>query len=66
MEAGDSEKEEVGCAPAEERQTYLFPTVPAHCPSFFSSLSPQKFVDLSNQMYIVITMPYPKTDGKNA
>ncbi|MED1618497.1 hypothetical protein, partial [Aneurinibacillus migulanus] len=41
------------CAPAEERQTYLFPTVPAHRPSFFSYLSPQEFVDVSNQMYIV-------------
>ncbi|WP_053912133.1 hypothetical protein [Aneurinibacillus migulanus] len=41
------------CAPAEERQTCLFPTAPAHRPSFFSSLSPQEFVDVSNQMYIV-------------
>ncbi|KIV54296.1 hypothetical protein AM501_18800 [Aneurinibacillus migulanus] len=40
------------CAPAEERQTCLFPTAPAHRPAFFSSLSPQEFVDLSNQMYI--------------
>ncbi|KPD06993.1 hypothetical protein AM501_17500, partial [Aneurinibacillus migulanus] len=37
---------------AEERQTCLFPTVPVHRPSFFSYLSPQEFVNLSNQMYI--------------
>ncbi|MED0734253.1 hypothetical protein P4S84_20650, partial [Aneurinibacillus aneurinilyticus] len=29
-----------------------FSTVPTHRPSFFSYLLPQKFVDLSNQMYI--------------
>ncbi|WP_200908950.1 hypothetical protein [Aneurinibacillus migulanus] len=40
------------CAPAEKRRTCLFPTAPAHRPSFFSSLSPQEFVDVSNQMYI--------------
>ncbi|MED0893450.1 hypothetical protein [Aneurinibacillus migulanus] len=40
------------CAPAEERQTYLFLTAPAHRPSFFSYLLPQEFVDVSNQMYI--------------
>ncbi|MGG4534601.1 hypothetical protein, partial [Aneurinibacillus migulanus] len=43
------------CAPAEERPTCLFPTAPAHRPSFFSSLSPQEFVNVSNQMYIVST-----------
>ncbi|WP_161795157.1 hypothetical protein [Aneurinibacillus migulanus] len=37
LEVGDSEKEEVGYA---------------HRPSFFSYLSPQEFVDVSNQMYI--------------
>ncbi|KIV51231.1 hypothetical protein TS65_28010 [Aneurinibacillus migulanus] len=42
------------CDPAEERQTCLFPTVPAHHPSFFSYLSPQEFVDVSNQMYITL------------
>ncbi|MED4728235.1 hypothetical protein P9597_08780 [Aneurinibacillus migulanus] len=42
------------CDPAEERQTCLFPIAPAHRPSFFSSLSPQEFVDVSNQMYIII------------
>ncbi|KIV51457.1 hypothetical protein AM501_16380 [Aneurinibacillus migulanus] len=40
------------CAPAEERPASLFPTAPAHRPSFLSCLSPQEFVDLSNQMYI--------------
>ncbi|MMZ54696.1 hypothetical protein D1872_165220 [compost metagenome] len=38
--------------PMKERQMCLFPTVPAHRPSFFSYLSPQEFVDVSNQMYI--------------
>ncbi|KIV50793.1 hypothetical protein TS65_28585 [Aneurinibacillus migulanus] len=42
------------CAPAEKRRTCLFPTAPAHRPSFFSYLSPQEFVDVSNQMYIDI------------
>ncbi|MED0892375.1 IS200/IS605 family element transposase accessory protein TnpB [Aneurinibacillus migulanus] len=40
------------CAPAEKRRSCLFPTAPAHRPSFFSYLSPQEFVDVSNQMYI--------------
>ncbi|WP_161806146.1 hypothetical protein [Aneurinibacillus migulanus] len=48
------EKEEGGYAlrPGRKRRTCLFPTAPAHHPSFFSYLSPQEFVDLSNQMYI--------------
>ncbi|KIV50150.1 hypothetical protein [Aneurinibacillus migulanus] len=48
------EKEEGGYAlrPGKKRRTCLFPTVPAHRPSFFSYLSPQEFVDLSNRMYI--------------
>ncbi|ERI08473.1 hypothetical protein HMPREF0083_03423 [Aneurinibacillus aneurinilyticus ATCC 12856] len=40
------------CVLAEERPVYLFLTVPTHRPSVFSYLLPQKFVDLSNQMYI--------------
>ncbi|ERI07483.1 hypothetical protein ABEX18_14610 [Aneurinibacillus migulanus] len=43
---------ETPCAPAEERPACLFPTALAHRPSFFSSLSPQEFVDVLNQMYI--------------
>ncbi|KIV51911.1 hypothetical protein TS65_25460 [Aneurinibacillus migulanus] len=39
------------CAPAEDRPACLFPTAPAHRPSFFSSLSPQEFADVSNQIY---------------
>ncbi|MED0895193.1 hypothetical protein P4T35_24000, partial [Aneurinibacillus migulanus] len=48
------EKEEGGYAlrPGRKRRTCLFPIVPAHRPSFFSYLSPQEFVDVSNQMYI--------------
>jgi hypothetical protein len=42
------------CDPAEERPVCLFPT--AHRLSFFSSLSPQEFVDLSNQMYTDIAV----------
>ncbi|WP_218033578.1 hypothetical protein, partial [Aneurinibacillus migulanus] len=48
--------------PAEERQTCLFPTALPHRPSFFSSLSPQEFIDLSNQMYIV-KVNYATTSG---
>ncbi|WP_235499300.1 hypothetical protein [Aneurinibacillus migulanus] len=49
------EKEEGGYAlrPGRKRGTCLFPTAPTHCPSFFSYLPPQEFVDVSNQMYIV-------------
>ncbi|KIV55080.1 hypothetical protein AM501_23250 [Aneurinibacillus migulanus] len=48
------EKEEGGYAlrPDRKRRTCLFPTAPAHRSSFFSYLSPQEFVDVSNQMYI--------------
>ncbi|KIV57400.1 hypothetical protein AM501_29580 [Aneurinibacillus migulanus] len=55
MEGGDSEKEKVGCALRSSRRkaNVSFPTAPAHRPSFLSSLSPQEFVDVSNQMYIV-------------
>ncbi|MED3421084.1 hypothetical protein P4420_30700, partial [Bacillus thuringiensis] len=60
LEGGDSEKEEVGCALRSGRRkaACLFPTAPAHRPSFFSYLSPQEFVDLSNQMYIESFFPY--------
>ncbi|MED4729723.1 copper amine oxidase N-terminal domain-containing protein [Aneurinibacillus migulanus] len=37
----------------EKRVTLDGATIDAHRPSFFSSLSPQEFVDVSNQMYIV-------------
>ncbi|MED4731626.1 hypothetical protein P9597_26530 [Aneurinibacillus migulanus] len=40
------------CDSAEKWRTCLFPNAPTHRPSFFSYLTPQEFVDLSNQMYI--------------
>jgi hypothetical protein len=43
---------DVPCALAEERPACLFPTAPAHLPSFFPYLLPQACVDVSNQMYI--------------
>ncbi len=58
LAGGEMEKEEGGYAlrPGKKRRTCLFPTVPAHLPSFFSYLSPQEFVDVSNQMYIKRTL----------
>ncbi|KON96723.1 hypothetical protein AF333_15810 [Aneurinibacillus migulanus] len=54
MEGGDSEKRRGWMRPAirQKRDQRVF-FRPAHRPSFFSSLSPQEFVDVSNQMYIV-------------
>ncbi|MED4731992.1 hypothetical protein P9597_28445 [Aneurinibacillus migulanus] len=55
MEGGDSEKEEVGCALRSGRRkaNVSFSDRSLHRSSFFSYLSPQEFVDVSNQMYIV-------------
>ncbi|MED4732360.1 hypothetical protein P9597_30520 [Aneurinibacillus migulanus] len=52
MEVGNSEKEDVGCALRSSRRKANVFFSDRHRPSFFSSLSPQEFVDLSNQMYI--------------
>ncbi|ERI08492.1 hypothetical protein HMPREF0083_03442 [Aneurinibacillus aneurinilyticus ATCC 12856] len=49
---GQKKRLDAPCVSAEERPVCLFPTVPTHRPSVFSYLLPQKFVDLSNQMYI--------------
>ncbi|KIV51504.1 hypothetical protein AM501_01480 [Aneurinibacillus migulanus] len=53
------------CAPAEERPAFLFPIAPAHRPSFFSSLSLQEFVDVSNQIYIYDCKKKAHTDREN-
>ncbi|WP_152623476.1 hypothetical protein [Aneurinibacillus migulanus] len=53
MEGGDSEKEEVGCALRSSRRKASVSFSNRYRPSFFSYLSLQEFVDLSNQMYIV-------------
>ncbi|ERI10748.1 hypothetical protein HMPREF0083_01166 [Aneurinibacillus aneurinilyticus ATCC 12856] len=50
---GRKKRVDVPYAPTEERPMCLFPTAPAHRPSFFSYLPPQTCVDVSNQMYIV-------------
>ncbi|KIV56144.1 hypothetical protein [Aneurinibacillus migulanus] len=54
MEVGDSEKEEIGCALRSSRRKASVSF--SDRPSFFSSLSPQEFVDLSNQMYINVAV----------
>ncbi|MED0894203.1 hypothetical protein [Aneurinibacillus migulanus] len=54
MEEDDSEKEEGGCALRSSRRkaNVSFSARSHHLPSFFSYLSPQEFIDVSNQMYI--------------
>ncbi|MCP1358959.1 hypothetical protein [Aneurinibacillus migulanus] len=52
MEVGDSEKEEGGCALRSSIRKANVSFSDRSRPSFFSYLSPQEFVDLSNQMYI--------------
>ncbi|MED0893468.1 hypothetical protein [Aneurinibacillus migulanus] len=54
MEGGDSEKEEVGCTLHSSRRKANVSFSDRSRPSFFSSLSPQEFVDVSNQMYIEV------------
>ncbi|ERI07111.1 hypothetical protein HMPREF0083_04816 [Aneurinibacillus aneurinilyticus ATCC 12856] len=53
MEVGDTAKKEVGCALRFGRRKASVSFSDRSHPSFFSYLLPQKFVDLSNQMYIV-------------
>ncbi|MCP1357662.1 hypothetical protein [Aneurinibacillus migulanus] len=52
MEGSDSEKEEVGCALRFSRRKANVSF--SNGPSFFSTLSPQEFVDVSNQMHIAM------------
>ncbi|ERI11657.1 hypothetical protein HMPREF0083_00243 [Aneurinibacillus aneurinilyticus ATCC 12856] len=53
LEGGDSNKEEVECAMRSGRRKASVSFSDCSRPSVFSYLLPQKFVDLSNQMYIV-------------